>query len=196
MLYVFATVGGELGPAASISLVRGLYVLALAPPLSAFLFVATSANSVNAWLGGMRLSRQIAALEALGISRTRYLWAPSWLALCVASLVVAWAFAAGLFVGGLVLCKVEHVEGAYSLLISDLIDPVPDRAPYRWRALFLTFFYAAGTASNTIARADEPKDQSDDVTRAMTTTVVSTTLWVVLLELASLLLVRAMRGEL
>ena len=194
VLYVLASVGGEFGASASIRLVRGLYILALAPPLSAFLFVAASANAVNAWLGGMRLSQQVSALEALGISRKQYLWGPSWIALVIAYIAIGALFAGGLLAGGLALCRLEHVPGAWALLTADLVRPVPERAPYLVRAFALIGIYAVGIASDAVSRGDDPKDKADDVTRAMTRSVVSCTMWVVALELSSLVLLHLTRG--
>ena len=67
----------------AIDMVGGSYVVALTPPVAGFLFVAASGSATNAWLGGMGLTRQIAALEALGVSRQRYLWAPVYCALAL-----------------------------------------------------------------------------------------------------------------
>jgi phospholipid/cholesterol/gamma-HCH transport system permease protein len=196
ILYVLTTLGGALGAAGSVRYLRGLHVVALTPPLTAFLFVAASANTVNAWLGGMRLSRQTAALEALGIPRSSYLWAPLWVALTLAFVIVAATFALGLVVGGVALCSVEGINHGWELLTSDLLDPVPARAPYVVRAVALCFIYAVGCASDAIARGDDPKETADDVTRAMTRSVISCTLWVAVLELVSLVLVRLVRGTL
>lgn len=194
ILYVLTTLGSALGAAGSVRYLRGLHVVALTPPLTAFLFVAASANTVNAWLGGMRLSRQTAALEALGIPRSSYLWAPLWVALTLAFVIVAATFALGLVVGGVALCSVEGIDHGWELLTSDLLDPVPARAPYVVRAVALCFIYAVGCASDAIARGDGPKETADDVTRAMTRSVISCTLWVAVLELVSLVLVRLARG--
>lgn len=193
--YVLSTFGGEFGPGEAIRIVRGLPILALTAPLSAFLFVAASANAVNAWLGTMRLSRQTTALEALGISRVAYLWGPSWAGLVLAFLAVSFVFAFGFLVGGAVLCAVKGVTGVWPLLTGDLLDPAPDRAPYRVRAFLLVCIYAVGCASDAIAKADEPKPHADSVTRAMTRSVVACTLWVALLELVSLVILRLTQGQ-
>ena len=68
----------------AVELVGGSYILALTPPICAFLFVATSGSAINAWLGSMGLTRQISALEALGISREKYLWVPGWIGMTLA----------------------------------------------------------------------------------------------------------------
>lgn len=189
--YVLASFGGEFGPEEAIRIVRGLPVIALTPPLTAFLFVATSSNAVNAWIGGLRLSKQVTAMEALGIGRVPHLWGPSWTALVIAFLVVAATFAAGFVLGGVSLCELYGMPDAFEVLTSDLLDPPPDRAPYRVRALCLVAVYAVGCASDAIARADEPKPEADAITRAMTRSVVSCTLWVVAWELVSLVILRS-----
>ncbi|MCC7536457.1 MAG: ATP-binding cassette domain-containing protein [Deltaproteobacteria bacterium] len=194
VLYVLTTFGGDFGPGEAVRIVRGLPMIALTPPLSAFLFVAASANAVNAWLGGMRLSRQVTALEALGIPRAHYLWGPCWAALVLAYLLVAALFAFGFLAGSLALCGFYRIDGAWYLLTSDLFDPVPERAPYRIRAVAIVVFYAIGIASDAVSRADEPKEEADHVTRAMTRSVVACTLWVAIVELVSLVLLRNLTG--
>jgi len=190
VLYVIASFGGEFGAAEAISIVRGLPIVALTPPLTAFLFVAASSNAVNAWLGGMKLSGQVAAMEALGIRRTAYLWGPAWTALVAAFLVVATTFAIGFLIGSLILCAWYDVPDALALMTGDFIDPTPDRAAYRVRAVALVLIYAVGIASDAIARADEPKEGADAVTRSMTKSVVYCTLMVVAWELVSLVLLK------
>ncbi len=190
VLYVVASFGGEFGPAEAISIVRGLPIVALTPPLTAFLFVAASSNAVNAWLGGMKLNGQIAAMEALGIRRKNYLWGPAWAALVWAFLAVAFTFAVGFLIGSLILCAADDVPNAFAVMTGDIFDPPPERAAYRIRAVMLVLIYAAGCASDAIARADEPKDGSDAVTRSMTKSVVYCTLMVVAWELISLVALR------
>jgi energy-coupling factor transporter ATP-binding protein EcfA2 len=100
VLYVVSRIGGAgVRPDALLRQLGGGHVVALAPALSAILFVAASGSATNAWLGSMGLTRQTAALEALGIDRRAYLWAPSWIAVGLAYLAVAALFAAGMIAG-------------------------------------------------------------------------------------------------
>ncbi len=167
--------------------IGGSYVTALAPALSAFLFVAASGNSVNAWVGGMGLTRQIAALEALGIKRERYLWAPTWLALALGYLLIVVVFAFGLLLGGMLLCRLEGIPDAWVILSSDLLSPRPGRGRFLARALWLVVLYAGGIAADVVAKASREKPSAESVTQGMTASVVSCTLWVVVLELSSAL---------
>jgi polar amino acid transport system ATP-binding protein len=195
VLYVISrVVPGGVRAGRAIELVGASYITALTPPLSAFLFVATSGSAVNAWLGGMSLTRQISALEALGIPRTRYLWAPAWFGLGISFLFGALVFAGGLLAGGLLLCKLDGISGGWELLGRDLFDPAPDRIPYTIRAGWLVWIYAWGIASDAVARGCASKETSDSVTAAMTRSVVACTLWVVFLELGSVFLLFAVRS--
>jgi ABC-type transporter Mla maintaining outer membrane lipid asymmetry permease subunit MlaE len=164
-------------------------VIALAPALSAILFVAASGSATNAWLGAMGLTRQTLALEALGVDRRRYLWAPAWVALGVAYLLVAALFALGMLAGGWLVCRHYGVPGAWQLLTGDLIDPRPERVRYTVRAAFLVWIYAWGIASDVVAKGGADKDEADAVTRGMTASVVACTLWVVAWELVTVLVV-------
>lgn len=190
VLLVISKVGGAgVRPDALLRQIGGSYVVALAPALSALLFVAASGSATNAWLGSMGLTRQTLALDALGVDRRAYLWAPAWLALAVCYLAVAALFALGMIAGGLVVCRGYGVEHAWPLLTGDLLDPRPERAVYAARAGFLAWIYAWGIASDAIAKGGAAKPEADAVTRGMTASVVACTLWIVAWELATVLVV-------
>ncbi len=188
LLFVISKVGGEgVRTSALLQQIGGSYAVALAPPLSALLFVAASGSASNAWLGSMELTKQTAALEALGIRKTHYLWAPTWLGLTFCYFLVAALVTLGMLFGGWLLCQQQGVGSAWDLLIGDIVDPRPERSVYVARAAFLLWFYGWGIASNVLAMGSSHKRSSDDVTRAMTGSVVSATLWVVALELGTVL---------
>src|SRR6185503_15171102 len=120
VLLVISKVGGAgVRPDALLRQIGGSYVVALAPALSAILFVAASGSATNAWLGSMGLTRQTLALEALGVDRRAYLWAPCWLSIAIAYLLVAALFAFGMIAGGLLVCSHYNVPHAWDLLTSD-----------------------------------------------------------------------------
>jgi thiamine transport system ATP-binding protein len=190
VLYVISKVGGAgVRPDALIRQIGGSYVVALAPALSAILFVAASGSATNAWLGAMGLTRQTLALEALGVDRRRYLWAPAWIALGVAYLAASALFALGMIAGGWLVCRHYGMTDAWALLTGDLVDPRPERVRYAVRAAFLVWIYAWGIASDVIAKGGAEKPEADAVTRGMTASVVACTLWVVAWELATVLVV-------
>jgi ABC-type transporter Mla maintaining outer membrane lipid asymmetry ATPase subunit MlaF/ABC-type transporter Mla maintaining outer membrane lipid asymmetry permease subunit MlaE len=190
VLYVISKVGGAgVRPDALIRQIGGAHVVALAPALSAVLFVAASGSATNAWLGSMGLTRQTLALDALGVDSKAYLWAPAWLACGLAYLATAVLFALGMIAGGLVVCAQYDVAGAWDLLTADLLDPRPERVRYALRAAFLFWIYAWGIASDVVAKGGAPKPEADAVTRGMTASVVACTLWVVAWELVTVLVV-------
>lgn len=192
VLYVISKVGGAgVRPDALIRQIGGSHVVALAPPLSAILFVAASGSATNAWLGSMGLTRQTLALEALGVDSRRYLWAPAWVCVGLAYLVVAAVFALGMIAGGLLVCRAHGVDGAWALLTADLLDPRPERVEYAVRAAFLVWMYAWGIAADVVAKGCAAKPEADAVTRGMTASVVACTLWVVAWELVTVLVVLA-----
>jgi len=190
VLLVISKVGGAgVRPDALIRQLGGSYVVALAPALSALLFVAASGSATNAWLGSMGLTKQTLALDALGVDRKAYLWAPSWLAAALCYLAVAALFALGMIAGGLVVCRSYGIADAWQLLTGDLLDPRPERLAYAVRAGFLVWMYAWGIASDVVAKGGAAKPDADAVTRGMTASVVACTLWVVAWELATVLVV-------
>ena len=190
VLLVISKVGGAgVRPDALIRQIGGSYVVALAPALSAILFVSASGSATNAWLGSMGLTRQVLAMEALGVDSRAYLWSPAWLALAIAYLATAALFAGGMIAGGLVVCSQYQVPEAWELLTADFLDPRPERTSNTVRAAFLVWIYAWGIASDVVAKGGAPKDEADAVTRGMTASVVSCTLWVVAWELVTVLVV-------
>ncbi len=190
VLFVISKVGGAgVRPDALLRQIGGSHVVALAPALSGLLFVAASGSATNAWLGSMGLTKQTLALEALGVDRRAYLWAPAWLATAVCYLAVAALFALGMIAGGLLVCRSYGVSDGWQLLTGDLLDPRPERLRYAVRAAFLVWIYAWGIASDVIAKGGAAKPEADAVTRGMTASVVACTLWIVAWELATVLVV-------
>ena len=190
VLFVVSKVGGAgVRPDALLRQIGGSHVIALAPALSALLFVAASGSATNAWLGSMGLTKQTLALDALGVDRRSYLWAPAWLALATCYLAVAALFALGMIAGGMLVCESYGIEGAWELLTGDIVDPRPERLRYAVRAGFLVWIYAWGIASDVVAKGGAPKPEADAVTRGMTSSVVACTLWVVAWELVTVLVV-------
>ena len=190
VLFVISKVGGAgVRPDALLRQIGGAHVVALAPALSALLFVAASGSATNAWLGSMGLTKQTLALDALGIDRRAYLWAPAWLAIAVSYAIVAAVFALGMICGGLVVCHTYGVPHAWQLLTGDLLDPRPERLRYAVRAGFLVWIYAWGLASDVVAKGGAAKPEADAVTRGMTASVVACTLWIVAWELVTVLVV-------
>jgi ABC-type transporter Mla maintaining outer membrane lipid asymmetry ATPase subunit MlaF/ABC-type transporter Mla maintaining outer membrane lipid asymmetry permease subunit MlaE len=189
VLFVISKVGGAgVRPDALLRQIGGSHVVALAPALSALLFVAASGSATNAWLGSMGLTKQTLALEALGVDRRAYLWAPAWVAAGLCYLAVAALFALGMIAGGMLVCHSYGIAG-WELLTGDLLDPRPERVRYAVRAVFLVWIYAWGIASDVVAKGGAAKPEADSVTRGMTASVVACTLWVVAWELATVLVV-------
>jgi phospholipid/cholesterol/gamma-HCH transport system permease protein len=190
VLYVISKVGGVgVRPDALVREIGGSYVVALAPPLSAILYVAASGSATNAWLGNMVLTKQVLAMEALGVDTRGYLWAPAWLVVGLGYLLIAALFTLGMIAGGLVLCSQYGIDNGWELLTGDLVDPRPERVRYVVRALFLVWIYAWGVASDVVAKGTRRKKSADDVTRAMTGSVVACTLWIVAWELVTVLVI-------
>lgn len=188
--YVIANISQDLRAAAVFELIKGTYILSLAPPLSAIVFAATSGSAVNAWLGGLQLQGQVTALGGVGVSCARYLWSPAWRALVLAYVVAFGVFTLAMLVGGWVLYSTEGVDNAAALLTADFLGPPPSRRPYLLRGLWSVGAYALFNASIAVARGRERKATAGDVTGAMTSSVMRTTLLVVSMELLTVILLR------
>ncbi len=186
--FVIAHVSAALSPRAVLGMVGGSYILSLSPPISAIVFSATSGSAVNAWLGGQRLHGQVVALEGLGISPARYLWSPAWFALASAYAVTAALFVGAMVLGGTMLFAAYRVPEPAWKLLANFLDPAPGQLAPVVRMVCLFIAYIVALPSITIAKAIEPKSSSDDVTAAMTSSVMRCTLFVVSLELLATLL--------
>jgi ABC-type nitrate/sulfonate/bicarbonate transport system ATPase subunit/ABC-type transporter Mla maintaining outer membrane lipid asymmetry permease subunit MlaE len=195
VLYVIAKMSADLRAAAMLRLVGGTYILSLAPPLSAILFASTSGNAVNAWLGGMQLNRQILALEGLGVPLPRYLWSPAWTALFLSYLLTVGVFIAAMVGGGFILFLTYGQSDALAILTSDFVDPAPGRGAYLVRGLWLVFAYAIAIATIVVQSGTSPKEEAGHVTASMTSAVIRTTLFVVAMELASVMVLFALQGK-
>jgi ABC-type nitrate/sulfonate/bicarbonate transport system ATPase subunit/ABC-type transporter Mla maintaining outer membrane lipid asymmetry permease subunit MlaE len=183
--YILVHISDVLRPSSILGLIGGTYILALAPPLSAILFAATSGSAMSAWLGGLRLHGQVVALEGLGIPPARYLWSPAWIALALSYLITVALFASAMIAGGLLLFNFYEVPGAFAKLTSDFVDAPASRTPYLIRAGWLVFSYAFAVASIVVAKGSELKEKSEQVTSAMTSAVMRATLFVVFMELVT-----------
>lgn len=195
VLYIIAKMSADLRAGAVLKLVGGTYILSLAPPLSAILFAATSGNAVNAWLGGMQLGKQVLALAGLGVPAPRYLWSPAWIALAISYMGTLLVFIASMIAGGAALFELYDVKDAIPILTSDFLDPAPGRGPYLVRGIWLAIAYAAAIATIVVGRGAAPKDEAAEVTSAMTSAVVRVTLFVVAMELASVVVLFVVTGK-
>lgn len=130
VLYVIAGVApAGVRPEKAVALLGSSHVVALVPPVGAFLFVAASGNAVNGWLGGMSLTRQIAALEALGIDSRRYLWGPCFAGLVTASLVISAVLTFGMVIGGVWFCSTHGVVDGWNLITRTSRIHAPNASP-------------------------------------------------------------------
>jgi len=195
VLYIIAKMSADLKALAVLRLVGGTYILSLAPPLSAILFAATSGNAVNAWLGGMTLGRQVLALDGIGVPARRYLWSPAWLSLALSYLGTVAVFVASMVGGGWALFQLYGGQDAIAILTSDFVDPAPGRGPYLARGIWLVCCYAAAIATIVVHSGVAHKDEAAHVTHAMTSAVVRVTLFVVAMELASVVVLFAVVGQ-
>ncbi len=195
LLYIFhrSFAGGALPvrPDRVFALIGSMHIIALAPALAGILFSATSANAITAWLGGMSLTRQTAALRALGIEESRYLWLPAWLGLALAFGLMVAIFTAGMVLGGVAYLElnVPEMTNAYEVITADLFDPPAGRAVFRSRGLWLACLYAVGIGADAVAKGAREKKSAESVTVSMVSSVMAVTVWIVGLELLSLVFV-------
>ena len=97
--------------------------------------------------------------------------------------------------GGWLLFHHYEVPDALAKLTADFVAPAPERISYLWRGIWLMVAYGLSIASIVVAKGREPKERADQVTKAMTSAVMRTTLLVVLLELGSIVLLYNLTGR-
>ena len=96
--------------------------------------------------------------------------------------------------GGWVLFTFYDVPQALEVLTSDFRGEPASRLPALVRGIWLVVSYSLAIASIVVAKGREPKGRSEEVTSAMTSSVIRTTLFVVAMELASVVLLYAITG--
>jgi p-aminobenzoyl-glutamate transporter AbgT len=112
----------------------------------------------------------------------------------VGYLVVALVFAGSMVGGGYALFAWKGVPAALALLTAPFLDPAPSKVAPLVRGIWLVLAYALVLPSLIVAKAGEPKRASEDVTQAMTSSVMRCTLFVVVIELVSLVVMQALVG--
>ncbi len=195
ILYIVARISADVPVRTMLRLVGGTYILALAPPLSAVLFAATSGSAVSAWLGGLELGQQTTALRGAGVAPSDYFWPGSWWGLVVAYAVSTAVLTLAMVAGGAVMFWLYDAPNAWSVLTSDVLDPAPERLPYRARAAWLVAAYGLSIATLVVARSTGERATAAEVTNAMTSVVIRCTLLVVVVELLSVLLLFRVTGQ-
>jgi hypothetical protein len=110
-------------------------------------------------------------------------------------LLTVGVFIAAMVGGGFILFQTYGQSDAIAILTSDFVDPAPGRGPYLVRGLWLMFTYAIAIATIVVQSGTSPKEEAGHVTAAMTSSVIRTTLFVVAMELASVMVLFAVQGK-
>ncbi|MEB2312397.1 MAG: hypothetical protein OZ928_11150 [Polyangiaceae bacterium] len=105
-------------------------------------------------------------------------------------------FTAAMMFGGWALYAAHGVRDAVAVIASDFVEPPPSRLPYLVRGLWSVLAYTVAIASVVVAKGREEKERAEAVTSAMTSSVMRVTLFVVVMELLTVLVVRAWEGGL
>ena len=162
-----------------------------------------SAGDSQPLLSGIRPRRvrpyplsELPRLLRVQVELGRALWQHLWGALALAYVLLASVFTAGMVAGGVAYLRLRAPEAgdALALVTADLLDPPAERAVFRTRAAVLIAIYAVGIASDAVAKGAQEKTSAESVTAAMVRSVMACTLWVVAVELVSLLVVYGARG--
>ena len=158
--------------------VQAVPLTALVAPLAGFLFSARSGSAVASWLGGMAYSRQVDALDTLGIPPDRYLRAPVWLGMVLAYSLNAAVLFGAMWAGAWALCWAKV----------GIADPTPYLQPFgneviTIQAILKLPLYAVIAASVTTHIGLRRKATSEAVARGITRVIIVCTVAVALTEL-------------
>ncbi len=156
-------------------------VLRLSPPFAAILVAARAGSAISAWVGQMTVTRQLDALRVLGIPTGRRVTGPAWVGLALGGPVGTLTFGASLLAVFAVYLLVIEGGGAIELLRG--FGSVGNA-----EALAKTVIYGGLVASVTVAFAEEPKHEQDQVSHSLTQGIVWSTVTVMLAELSFLAL--------
>ena len=116
------------------------------------------------------------------------------MAIVLSYLVTLVGFVAAMIGGGLARFAFYDVPNALDVLTSDFRGEPASRLPALVRGIWLVVPYALAIASIVVAKGREPKGRSEEVTSAMTSSVIRATLFVVVMELASVVVLYAVTG--
>lgn len=178
--FIMILLGASLLPArVTLEKVQAVPLTAMVAPLAGFLFSARSGSAVASWLGGMAYSRQVDALDTLGISPDRYLRAPVWLGMVLSYALGAAVLFGAMWGGAWLLCWLKV----------GIVDPTPYLQPFgneqiTWQAIIKLPLYAVLAASVTTHIGLGRKSTSEDVARGITRVIIVCTVLVALTELA------------
>ena len=165
-------------------------VLRISPPIAAILVAACAGSTLASWLGQMAASRQLDALDVLGVHVKRWVIGPIWWGLCIATVtntvLFALAFAA-VFAGYIALIGTHELH-TVSTFWSSFVQP-GSLAPAADLSVALakSAGYGAIVAAVTTARCTaSDMRSSEDVASAVTGGIVWSTIIVMAAELATL----------
>ena len=151
----------------------------LGPVLVAVLVAGRSGSAMTAQLGVMRVTEEIDALSAMGVSRDIRLLLPKVVALSVAMpLLVLWASAIALL-GGMVAAQVE-LDVSYRFFIAELPKSVP--VANVWIALAKGWVFGAVVALVSCHFGLRVKPNTESLSANTTASVVASITLVILLD--------------
>lgn len=156
----------------------GGYILFLAPAIGAVLFVARSGSIITGWLGTLELSRQIHALQLLGVNPDGYLRGPVALGLIAGYLATELIFGLGMWGGSYYISRyVYGIGNAADLLV--VPAGMAEQARLAWKLPMYAFFISFVATGVGMA----PKDSSERVARHTTKAIIYSTVLISITEL-------------
>lgn len=171
-LLVFELAMAFVDPSAVVARMGPQVVVRVTPVLACLLAAAQAGSSLSAWLGTMQAQRQLDALRVLHAPVSRSLVAPAWLGamlgVVTSALVFGWIMA-GVFVGYLQLHSPELVAVFEQQLFALSLD----------RAFLRILLFSAVVASVAVDASLAVERRSDSVAKAVTSTIIWGTIWVI-----------------
>lgn len=162
-----------------LSVVKGTPLIALTPPLAAFLFISRSGSAVVAWLGNKVFTRQVDAMRTLGIPPSRYLVAPVFGACTLAFLLVSAVFFVLMWLGAATVSwKAFGADNAFVAL-----SPVTVASGELWLAAGKCLVYGLLLALLIVEQSMKTKRESAEVATAITDAIIYGTAVVTAAEL-------------
>lgn len=178
-LLVFELAVAFVDPSAVVARMGPQVVVRVTPVLACLLAAAQAGSSLSAWLGTMQAQRQLDALRVLHAPVSRSLVAPAWLGAMlgvVTSALVFGGIMAAVFVGYLRLHSPELVPVFEQQLLALPLD----------RAFLRVLLFSAVVASVAVDASLAVERRSDSVAKAVTSTIIWGTIWVISSEAALL----------
>ncbi len=158
---------------------NGMYIAYFAPAIGGILFIARSGSIMTSWLGALSFSKQLRALESLGVSPDLYLRSPIFLSLVLSYGLTVFIFGLGMWIGSFVTAEYLYniINAAQMLIVTPSMMAFANVSDK-----MILYGVVSGLMICTLGMASKP--HVDAVARHTTHVIILSTVVIAISELA------------